>query len=48
MNPGKPDQPADPTKPATGDESRLVLWVSLMGITAMAGAALLVGKKRRG
>ena len=48
VNPGKPDQPADPTKPATGDESRLVLWVSLMGITAMAGAALLVGKKRRG
>ena len=46
--PGKPDQPTDPTKPATGDESRLVLWVSLMGITAMAGAALLVGKKRRG
>ena len=48
VNPGKPDQPADPTKPATGDESRLVLWVSLMGITAVAGAALLVGKKRRG
>ena len=46
--PGKPGQPTDPTKPATGDESRLVLWVSLMGITAMAGAALLVGKKRRG
>lgn len=48
VDPGKPGQPTDPTKPATGDESRLVLWVSLMGITAMAGSALLVGKKRRG
>ena len=39
--------PADPSKPATGDNSAMVLWVSLMSLTALAGAALIRSKKRR-
>ena len=45
-NPDKPT-PDTPDKPATGDNSAMVLWVSVMSITALAGAALLRSKKRR-
>ena len=45
-NPDKPT-PDTPDKPATGDSSAMVLWVSVMSITALAGAALLRSKKRR-
>ena len=57
VNPGDPDNPTPdnpdkptpdtPDKPATGDNSAMVLWVSVMSITALAGAALLRSKKRR-
>ena len=49
VNPGDPDKPTPdtPDKPATGDNSAMVLWVSVMSITALAGAALLRSKKRR-
>ncbi len=57
VNPGDPDNPTPdnpdkptpdtPYKPATGDNSAMVLWVSVMSITALAGAALLRSKKRR-
>ena len=57
VNPGDPDGPTPdnpdkptpdtPDKPATGDNSAMVLWVSVMSITALAGAALLRSKKRR-
>lgn len=57
VNPGDPDNPTPdnpdkptpdtPDKPATGDSSAMVLWVSVMSITALAGAALLRSKKRR-
>jgi uncharacterized protein YaiE (UPF0345 family) len=54
VNPGDPDHPTPdnpdkptPDKPATGDSSAMVLWVSVMSITALAGAALLRSKKRR-
>ena len=46
VNPGDPDDPT-PDKPATGDSSAMVLWVSVMSITALAGAALIRSKKRR-
>lgn len=45
-NPDKPT-PDTPDKPATGDNSAMVLWVSVMSITALAGAALIRSKKRR-
>ena len=45
-NPDKPT-PDTPDKPATGDNSAMVLWVSLMSVTALAGAALIRSKKRR-
>ena len=57
VNPGDPDNPTPdnpdkptpdtPDKPATGDNSAMVLWVSVMSITALAGAALIRSKKRR-
>ena len=54
VNPGDPDHPTPdnpdkptPDKPATGDSSAMVLWVSLMSVTALAGAALIRSKKRR-
>ncbi len=49
VNPGNPDNPTPdtPAKPATGDNSAMVLWVSVMSITALAGAALIRSKKRR-
>ena len=57
VNPGDPDNPTPdnpdkptpdtPDKPATGDSSAMVLWVSVMSITALAGAALIRSKKRR-
>ena len=49
VNPGNPDNPTPdtPAKPATGDSSAMVLWVSVMSITALAGAALIRSKKRR-
>ena len=49
VNPGNPDNPTPdtPDKPATGDNSAMVLWVSVMSITALAGAALIRSKKRR-
>ena len=49
VNPGDPDKPTPdtPDKPATGDNSAMVLWVSVMSITALAGAALIRSKKRR-
>ena len=57
VNPGNPDNPTPdnpdkptpdtPDKPATGDSSAMVLWVSVMSITALAGAALIRSKKRR-
>ena len=57
VNPGDPDNPTPdnpdkptpdtPDKPATGDNSAMVLWVSVMSITALVGAALLRSKKRR-
>ena len=57
VNPGDPDNPTPdnpdkptpdtPDKPATGDNSATVLWVSVMSITALAGAALIRSKKRR-
>ena len=56
-NPGDPDNPTPdnpdkptpdtPDKPATGDSSAMVLWVSVMSITALAGATLIRSKKRR-
>ena len=46
VNPGDPDDPT-PDKPATGDSSAMVLWVSVMSITVLAGAALIRSKKRR-
>ena len=58
VNPGDPDNPTPdnptpdnpdkptPDKPATGDNSAMVLWVSVMSITALAGAALIRSKKR--
>lgn len=45
-NPDKPT-PDTPDKPATGDNSAMVLWVSVMSITALASAALIRSKKRR-
>ena len=47
--PDIPDKPTPdtPDKPATGDNSAMVLWVSVMSITALAGAALIRSKKRR-
>ena len=45
--PGTPDTPTTPDQPATGDSSALVLWLSVMSITALAGAALIRTKKRR-
>ena len=45
-NPDKPT-PDTPDKPATSDNSAMVLWVSVMSITALAGAALIRSKKRR-
>ena len=47
--PDNPDNPTPdtPDKPATGDNSAMVLWVSLMSVTALAGAALIRSKKRR-
>ena len=47
--PDTPDKPTPgtPDKPATGDNSAMVLWVSLMSVTALAGAALIRSKKRR-
>ena len=57
VNPGDPDNPTPdnpdkptpdtPDKPATGDNSAMVLWVSVMSITALVGAALIRSKKRR-
>ena len=57
VNPGDPDNPTPdnpdkptpdtPDKPATGDNSAMVLWVSVMSITALASAALIRSKKRR-
>ena len=57
VNPGDPDNPTPdnpdkptpdtPDKPATGDNSAMVLWVSVMSITALAGATLIRSKKRR-
>ena len=54
VNPGDPDHPTPdnpdkptPDKPATGDSSAMVLLVSLMSVTALAGAALIRSKKRR-
>ena len=57
VNPGDPDNPTPdnpdkptpdtPDKPDTGDNSAMVLWVSVMSITALAGAALIRSKKRR-
>ena len=57
VNPGDPDNPTPdnpdkptpdtPDKPATGDNSAMVLWVSVMSITALVGAALIHSKKRR-
>ena len=57
VNPGDPDNPTPdnpdkptpdtPDRPATGDSSAMVLWVSVMSITALAGAALIRSKKRR-
>ncbi len=57
VNPGDPDNPTPdnpdkptpdtPDKPATGDNGAMVLWVSVMSITALAGAALIRSKKRR-
>ena len=49
VNPGDPDKPTPdtPGKPATGDNSAMVLWVSVMSITALVGAALIHSKKRR-
>ena len=33
--------------PKTGDSAHMVLWVSMMTVTALAGAAMVLTKKRR-
>lgn len=40
-----PVSPTDPQAPKTGDESQLILWVSLMTASAAAVAIILFGKK---
>ena len=42
-----PVSPDDPKPPKTGDESQLILWVSLMTASAAAVAIMLFGKKRQ-
>lgn len=42
-----PVSPTDPQAPKTGDESQLILWVSLMTASAAAVAIMLFGKKRQ-
>ena len=42
-----PVSPSDPQGPKTGDESQLILWVSLMTASAAAVAIMLFGKKRQ-
>ena len=42
-----PVSPTYPQAPKTGDESQLILWVSLMTASAAAVAIMLFGKKRQ-
>ena len=49
-DPGDKPGTGEPGKPgaATGDTSGFTLWLALLSVSALAGAALLRGKKRRG
>lgn len=42
-----PVSPTDPQAPKTGDESQLILWVSLMTASAAVVVIMLFGKKRQ-
>lgn len=44
---GKCDTCGQVISPKTGDSSAVVLWLGMMGMTALVGAALVLGKKRR-
>lgn len=48
-DPGDKPGTGEPGKPgtATGDTSGFTLWLALLSVSALAGAALLRGKKRR-
>ena len=43
--PEQPEQPADDSSVKTGDDAHLTLWLSALGLTALAGCALLRRKK---
>ncbi len=45
--PTDPTKPADPKSPKTGDESNLMLWISLMVISAGAAGVLGVSRKKK-
>lgn len=43
--PVQPENPADDSSVKTGDNTHLTLWLSALGLTALAGCALLRRKK---